>query len=119
MSGERGTALLGTLIIGFAVVLLVGQSLVTVGRLSSAAATTEETARYAATWAARLGDATDAARIAGSLAPDARVEARETAEGIVVVVALDVALVGPDGSPLSTTVTGRAVVPVSDYRSRR
>ena len=56
MTGERGTALLGTLTIGFAVVLLVGQALVTIGRISSAATTAEETAQYAATWAAHLAD---------------------------------------------------------------
>ena len=56
MRGQRGTALLGTLAIGFLVVILVGQSLVTVGRLSAAATEAEETARYAATWAARHGN---------------------------------------------------------------
>jgi hypothetical protein len=119
MSDEGGTALIGTLIIGFAVLLIVGQSLVTIGRLSSAATTTEETARFAATWAARVGDAGDAARVAERLAPGARIEAMETSEGLTVAVALDVALVGPDGSPLSTTVIGRASVPISEYRSRR
>jgi hypothetical protein len=119
MTAERGTALIGTLIIGFAVLLIVGQSLVTIGRLSSAATTAEESARFAATWAARVGDAGDASRIAEDLAPGARVEAWETSEGIAVVVSLDVSLVGPDGSPLSTTITGRAIVRISDYRSRR
>jgi hypothetical protein len=118
MSDERGMALLGTLIIGFAVVVLVGQALVTIGRLSSAGATAEETARYAATWAARVGDADDAAHVAEQLSPDARVESFETPDGISVVVSIDVGLIGPDRSPLSMTVRGRAVVPVSDYRSR-
>lgn len=119
MIGERGTALLGTLVIGFAVLVLVGQALLAIGRVSSAATATEESARYAATWAARLGDASDASRIAMELAPDSRVEAWEGPDGITVVVAVDVSLVGPDGSPLSATVVGRAVVPVSEYRSRR
>lgn len=119
MNGERGTALLGTLAIGFAVLMLVGQALLAIGRLSSAATTTEETARYAATWAARLGDASDAERIAREMAPGSRVEAWQGADEITVVVATDVSLAGPDGSPLSTTVTGRAVVPIGEYRSRR
>ena len=75
MSNDRGTALIGTLVIGFAVLLLVGQSLVTIGRLSAAATEAEETARYAATWAARHGDASDAEWIAHTLSPDATVEA--------------------------------------------
>ena len=117
MRGQRGTALLGTLAIGFLVVILVGQSLVTVGRLSAAATEAEETARYAATWAARHGDASDAERIAVGLVPDAIVEAAATDGGITVVVAVEVSLVGPEGSPLRHTVTGRAVVPISDFRS--
>lgn len=119
MIGERGTALLGTLVIGLAVLALVGQALLTIGRLSSAATATEETARYAAAWAARLGNAWDASRIAREMTPDGRVEVLEGPDGIAVVVAVDVSLVGPAGSPLSTTVTGRAVVPISEHRSRR
>ncbi|GMQ85709.1 MAG: hypothetical protein BMS9Abin07_1277 [Acidimicrobiia bacterium] len=117
MTGERGTALLGTLVIGFAVVLLVGQALVTIGRISSAATTAEETARYAATWAARHGDAADAEQIARSMAPGARIHAVTTPEGISVTVELEVSLIGPEGAPLIRVVTGRALVPVSQYRS--
>jgi len=115
--GQRGTALLGTLAVGFLVVIMVGQSLVTIGRLSAAATEAEETARYAATWAARHGDASDAERIALGLVPGAIIEAATTDGGITVVVAIEVSLVGPEGSPLRRTVTGRAMVPVSDFRS--
>ena len=115
--GQRGTALLGTLAVGFLVVIMVGQSLVTIGRLSAAATEAEETARYAAAWAARHGDASDAERIALGLVPGAIVEAAATDVGITVVVAIEVSLVGPEGSPLRRTVTGRAMVPVSDFRS--
>ena len=117
MTDEHGSALLGTLAIGFAVVLLVGQSLVTIGRLSAAATTAEETARYAASWAARHGDASDAERIAAQLAPEASVDAAETADGFIVVVEIDVSLIGSEGSPLTQTVTGRADVPISEFRS--
>jgi hypothetical protein len=117
MSDQRGTALIGTLAIGFAVVMLVGQSLLTIGRLSSAATTAEETARYAATWAARHGDAADAARIAAQMAPGARIEVNDD-DGITVVVAIEVSLVGPEGSPVTHTVVGRADVPISEFRSR-
>ncbi len=116
---ERGAALIGTLAIGFAVVLLVGQSLVTIGRLSSAATAAEETARYAATWAARNGDAGDAAEIAAQLAPEARIITEGDATGITVIVEIDVPLIGPEGSPVTRTVVGRADVPIAEFRSRR
>lgn len=117
MRDERGATLIATLAIGFAVLVLVGQSLITIGRLSSAATAAEESARYAATWAARYGDASDAERIAQTLAPDATVEVSSSANGIAVVVEVEVSLIGPDGSLLTRTVTGRADVPVSGYRS--
>ncbi len=117
MTGQRGTTLLGTLAVGFLVVIMVGQSLVTVGRLSAAATEAQETARYAATWAARHGDASDAERIAIGLAPGAMVEAAATDGGITVVVAVEVSLIGPEGSPVRRTVSGRAVVPISEFRS--
>jgi len=117
VTGQRGTVLLGTLAVGFLILILVGQSLVTVGRLSAAATEAEETARYAATWAARHGDASDAERIAAGLSPGAVVDAAATDAGITVVVAVEVSLVGPEGSPVRRTVTGRAEVPISDFRS--
>jgi hypothetical protein len=96
---------------------LVGQALVTIGRLSTAATEAEETARYSATWAARHGDASDAALLARAMAPEASVDAADTANGIAVTVTLEVSVVGPAGSPLTQTVVGRAVVPVSRFRS--
>ena len=117
MRAEGGTALIGMLAVGFAVVLLVGQSLVTISRLRAAASAAEETARYAAAWAARHGDASDAETIAHQLSPDAIVEAAATGGGITVTVVIEVPLVGPEGSRLTRTVTGRATVPISDFRS--
>lgn len=118
MTGERGSTLLPTLVIGFAVVVLVGQSLVTIGRLGAAATEAEEAAAHAATWAARHGDVSDAREVAQRMAPDAIAGVEETSDGIAVTVALDVSLVGPEGSPLTWTVIGRAVVPVSEFRSQ-
>ncbi len=98
--------------------MLVGQSLLTIGRLSSAATTAEETARYAATWAARHGGPEDAERIAQQMAPGAQVDARPTADGIAVEVRIEVSLVGPEGSPVTHTVVGRADVPIGEFRSK-
>jgi len=117
MRGERGATLIATLAIGFAVLILVGQSLLTISRLSSAGTAAEESARYAATWAARYGSAADAEQIARTMVPDARVEVTTTPGGLEVIVQIDVGLVGPDGSLLTRTVTGRADVSVSQYRS--
>lgn len=117
MMGERGATLVATLAIGFAVLILVGQSLVTIGRLSSAGTAAEESARYAATWAARYGDAADARQIAQSMMPDATVEVTSTSGSIAITVEVEVSLIGPDGSLLKRTVTGRADVPVSQLRS--
>lgn len=118
MSDERGSTLLGTLVIGFAVLLLVGQSLVTISRLSSAATEAEEAAGYAATWAARHGDAADAQQIAQQMVPEAIVGVEATPAGISVTVEVEVSLIGPEGSPLTQIVTGRAEVPVSEFRSK-
>lgn len=118
MSGERGSTLLPTLVIGFAVVLLVGQSLVTIGRLSSAATEAEEAAGYAATWAARHGDVSDAQQIAQRMVPEATVGVEATPDGISVTVEVEVSLVGPEGSLLTQVVTGRAEVPFSEFRSQ-
>lgn len=117
MTGQRGATLVATLAIGFAVLVLVGQSLITIGRLSSAATAAEESARYAATWAARYGDASDARQIAQNMVPDATVEVTSASNRIAVVVEVEVSLIGPEGSLLTRTVTGRADVPVSEFRS--
>ncbi len=114
---ERGAELVGTLAIGFAVLLLVAQALVTVGRITTAGASAEETARYAATWAARHGTASDAENIARDLLPNAQVKAADTPNGIAVAVTIQVSLIGPAGFPVTTSVTGTAAVPVSRYRS--
>ena len=118
MRADAGTSLIETLIVGFAVVLLVGQGIVTLGRLEAAGTAAEEAARYAATSAARHGSGPEAARLAMDLLPSARVEVYERPGAIEVVVSVAVVLVGPEFSPLTRQVTGRATVPISPYRSR-
>ncbi|MEA2057315.1 MAG: hypothetical protein U9O63_01215 [Actinomycetota bacterium] len=118
MSRERGSSLIETLVIGFAVVLVVGQALVTLGRLDSAATRADEAAQTAAAWAARHGDTDDALRLARDAAPGAEVSAVRHGDEIAVVVTISVPLVGPTGTPLTRTVHGRAVARVSPYRSR-
>ena len=117
MMSERGAALIGTLAIGFVFVLVISQVIVTVGRLGSVSAEASEVATYAAQYGARYGDPDDAARIARDLMPGADVEAGAAGTSLSVQVRVDVPLVGPAGSPLRQTVTGRATATYSPYRS--
>jgi hypothetical protein len=119
MTGQRGSALLEAVVVGFAILIVVSQALVTLGRLESAGLAADEAARHAATWATRHGDLESAERIATGFLPDARVAVDRHGDDVVVQVALDVPLLGPDGSPVTRTVYGRATATISPYRSRR
>ncbi len=114
---SRGSALIETVVIGFAVVLLAVQALVTIGRMSAAGAAAAEAARYAATLAARTGSLDDARREARRIVPEATVAIDRTAGTVVVAVSIDVPVLGPEGSPASMTVTGRATATEGRYRS--
>ncbi|MGB9359112.1 MAG: hypothetical protein WCC01_11205 [Acidimicrobiia bacterium] len=118
MNDDRGAALIGTLAIAFVFVLVVVQTLITVGRLGASAAEASEVATYAAQHGARHGDPGDARRLASALAPDAVVIAIDDGDLLSVEVRIDVPLIGPEGSPLHHTVTGRASATYSPYRSR-
>jgi hypothetical protein len=117
MMNERGAALIGTLAIGFVFVLVISQVIVTVGRLGAASAEVSEVASYAAQHGARYGDPDGAARVARDLMPDADVVATTAGTSLSVEVRVNVPLVGPAGSPLHQTVTGRATTAYSPYRS--
>ena len=118
MSNERGAALIGTLAIGFVFVLVMAQTLITLGRIGAAASEAAEVASYAAQHGARFGGPDDANRIAESLSPDAVVVTADNGSAISVEVRVDVPLVGPGSSPVRHTVTGRATATYSPYRSR-
>jgi hypothetical protein len=117
MMSERGAALIGTLAIGFVFVLVISQVIVTVGRLGMASAEVSEVASYAAQHGARYGDPDSAARIARELMPGAEIVATTSGTSLSVEVCVEVPLVGPAGSPLHQTVTGRATTAFSPYRS--
>jgi hypothetical protein len=118
MSNERGAALIGTLAIGFVFVLLMAQTLMTLGRLGSAASEAAEVASYAAQCGARYGGPDEATRIAEGLAPGAVVWSFDDGSELSVEVQIEVPLVGPGSGPLRHTVSGRATVTYSPYRSR-
>jgi len=118
VSDERGAALIGTLAIGFVVVLVVGQSLVALGRLSSAAADAADVASYAAQQGARYGGPAEAAAVARRLLPGAVVITGSDGDRLSVEIRVSVPLIGPEGSPIEETGIGRAASEFSPYRSR-
>ena len=118
MTDDRGAALIGTLAVAFVFVLVIVQTLITVGRLGACAAEAAETAAFAAQHGARHGNADDAARLASELSPDAAVVAVDIGDSLLVEVRIDVPLLGPESTPLRRTVTGRASATYSPYRSR-
>lgn len=118
MSDDRGAALIGTLAIAFVFVLVVVQTLITVGRLGASAAEAAEVATYAAQHGARHGGAGEAEHLARALAPGAVVVVVDDGNALSVEVRIDVPLVGPEDSPVQHTVTGRASATYSPYRSR-
>lgn len=114
---ERGSALLEVLVIGFAVVVMVGQALIAIGRIESAGNAVAETAQKAALQAARHGDATTAHEVATALLPGAEVSVKEGPTTISVEVTLEVSLLGPEGFPVRRTVRASAEAERSPYRS--
>jgi len=118
MSDERGTALIGTLAIGFIFVLVMAQTLITLGRIGTTASEAAQVASYAAQHGARFGGPEGATRIAEGLSPDAVVVAVDNGAELTVEVRIDVPLVGPGSSPVRHMVTGRATATYSPYRSR-
>lgn len=118
MRDEQGAALIGTLVIGFVVVLVVGQSLLALGRLSAASAQVAEVAAYAAQQGARYGGADEAGIVARRLLPEAEVDLLDDGTTVSVRIRLTVPMVGPEGTPLRQTVTGQATSAISPFRSR-
>lgn len=118
MRDDRGTALIGTLAVGFVFVLVIAQTLITIGRLGTTASEATEVASHAAQLGARHGSPDEAATIAKGLSPDAVVVTTDNGSELTVEVRIDVPLVGPGSSPVRYTVAGRATATYSPYRSR-
>lgn len=113
---SRGSALVDTLVAALLTALLL-QGALAACRLQAAGEDATEAAAVAATWAARHGDPALAATLAHAIAPDAEsISAGLTGDGLSTVVRVRVALAGPDGI-VSRLVIGRAVAPISPYRS--
>jgi hypothetical protein len=110
--GERGSAFLEVLVLGFLICLMVAQALLLAGRLQTAGEMATEAAQVAALEAARHGDTITAREVAGRLAPGSAVSARLSGDRILVEVRVVVPLPGH-----SVTVLGRGAASVSPYRS--
>ncbi len=113
----RGSALIEVLVLGFVAMLVVLQAIVATGRLQAAGELVTETAQAAALQAARTGDAAAARDYIQERVTGAHLSIRLDERQARVEVRVDVALVGPTGSPLRRAVTGRATAQVSPYRS--
>ncbi len=112
MRSQRGTALIETVVVGFAIVLMALPAFSTVARLSEAQSMVHGAARDSAVWVARHGG------------PPPRVEGVDVSvvEGldqVEVTATQNVALIGVGGAVLSRTVRSRVEVALSDYRSSR
>ena len=110
--GERGSAFLEVLVLGFLISLVIAQALVIAGRLQAAGEMATEAAQVAALEAARHGDTTTAREVAGRLAPGSAVSTRLSGGQMQVEVSVVVPLPGH-----SVTVVGRGAAFVSPYRS--
>jgi hypothetical protein len=113
---DHGGALLEVLTIGFAVVFLVVQAILAMGRLQEAGERVTETAQMAAVAAARTGDVAAAAVAVRRTIPGADVTIEREGREYRVEVSMPVALLGPGSGAVHRTVTGRATATASPYR---
>ena len=115
---ERGSSLLEVLAVGGITVLLGGQAIVLIGRVTAAGDAASEAARVAATSLARYATVDDTVALAQRIAPGADVEVVVEDEVVRVTVRLDVGLLGPVRGVGAIEVNGEAAAPISPHRSR-
>jgi hypothetical protein len=112
MTDDRGTALIETVVLGFAILSLVLPTVLMTARMSEASSVALEEARGVATWVARHGTPPD---------QDHRSNITiDVIDGVVHVSAsIEVDLVSIGGADLGTIVTSSFAMPISPYRSGR
>lgn len=109
LTGQRGTALIESIVIGFTVLLVVLPVLLVVLRLAEASDLAASEAQSVATWVARHGEAP-------SGIDDDTVVTIES--GVVHVGSLvRVELIAIGGSSVGTSVSGEFSMPIGPYRS--
>jgi hypothetical protein len=111
--GERGTALLEVIVLGFAVILVVLPVLTTIARVIDANAAVTTVARDSASWAARHGTQWEGGseRVSVETSVDGGT-ATSTARATVT-------LIGVGGMKIDREVVATFQVPVSPYRSNQ
>ena len=116
-NAARGSALLVTVVLGFALFAMIAAALTTTARLQQAGEHNEEVAQHAATWGVRYGDLEAATRLAETLAPDSTVTVTRLRSELTVEIVVNVPLLGPLRG-LSYTIRSSATARASPYRSR-
>ena len=111
-STQRGTALVETVIIAFAIVAVAIPVLVAVVRLASARSAVTTEAADVASWTARHGSVPDV--IDGLV-----VEVDTDGHTVRVVVSTEVELLGIGGASVRITVSEEAAATISRFRSNR
>ena len=111
--------MLEAIVIGFAVVLLAVQAVLAMGALTATGNAVEDAARRGALVLARTGSPAAAVTAASDGIDDASIAIVDDPDGVTVVVSAPVRIVGPEAASVTMTVTGRATVRVSPYRSGR
>lgn len=111
-TGESGTSMIETIVVGFTVVLVTLPILLSVVRLSEASDTANSEARAVAMWVARHGVLPGADQVGDVEVSidDGVVHARSTVQ---------VELVAIGGTGVGTSVSASFSMPISQYRSNR
>ena len=112
---EHGTGLIEVLVLGGLIVALVLHAGLAAARVQAAGEAATEVAQLAAEAAARHG--ADAFDVAQRLSPGSDIAVAESGTEITVTVVVAVPLIGPENSPASIDVAGRATARISPYRS--
>ncbi|KAA3635927.1 MAG: hypothetical protein DWP92_10295 [Armatimonadetes bacterium] len=112
LAHERGTTLIETLVLSFAVLAVTMPLLLIAVRFTEATDIATDEARAVALWFARHGEMPEG---------DRRSEIDVVVDGETVRVSslLDVDLIGIGGSKIRTTVSAQFEMPISPYRSSR
>ena len=117
---SRGSATVEVLAVGVLMIGALLHTLSTAAEIQAGADAAAEAAAVGARWGAHHGDAETARRASAAVAPPgARIVVGRNGDRLGVVVRIDVPLIGPAGSPLMTTVSGRATAEVGPHRSGR
>lgn len=113
MRGQRGTALIEIILLGFAIVALAIPTILSVSALAAAKGEAQTAAIDAAAWYARHGSLPDRSN------DEIDLTLTTTDNDIVVHAVVEVTILGIGGARVVMSLGGTAKAPVSPYRSDR